>query len=663
MKRLISTLTPIFLISIAVSQVNLDFSESESQEATLAIKTDEVCTYFLEKSKDLDSWEFVGTYKIGSGKVEIETIIKEDPSSFYRYEIRRSNFVNPHDTDGDGINNATELVLPGYKPNDADSDGDGILDGEEDLDNDGVCNQDEIGALPAKLINKVNYRIVTGYSQDSYCSEFPDDPLCLGDLTDTDNPFHSYFDIQDDSLDGIYHPSIASDLADPEHVNYDPTYDSNSSDYIPERDYTNPFYNPYADPNNESYYNPIADRTSSLYNPLTDRSSPHYDEINDPLSPSYAPPIDLNVSTFDTDGDGINNATEDAITGYDPDNPDSDGDGINDGYEDLDEDGVSNLNEIGLTPDDLQAQVTFRIITGFDPFNEPGSFCDLDENKEQESCLGDLTDLNHPFYNYLTYGDSDPYDQEYTLDPTCPHYDRRLDPNHPSFTGWVDPNTSADSGTFAYYDPDKPKETPEEAIPKFIKTSDPKYEEYFRRSIYYMAELDPTTNVPNYDYQGNLDPDDPATWDQYYFINQLRFSVYFLTTYDKSNIAYESMFDITSDFYFGRNPFTKATLTDLMLYEINNPESWRYDPHSEFYFPILDSSSDRFAVDYDSWTFRDVIFPDEWAFLNYTERDEWVSPIVKSMVVSHSGSKSYDPEHENYNPTYDPSSELYYNPH
>src|SRR5690606_22409109 len=48
------------------------------------------------------------------------------------------------DFDGDGLTNALEFSLPGLDPANADSNGDGIADGDDDLDGDGLSNAEEV---------------------------------------------------------------------------------------------------------------------------------------------------------------------------------------------------------------------------------------------------------------------------------------------------------------------------------------------------------------------------------------------------------------------------------------------------------------------------------------------------------------------------------------
>ena len=48
------------------------------------------------------------------------------------------------DTDQDGLSDGFEVNVLGTDPSNADTDGDGVLDGNEDADKDGLTNFDEL---------------------------------------------------------------------------------------------------------------------------------------------------------------------------------------------------------------------------------------------------------------------------------------------------------------------------------------------------------------------------------------------------------------------------------------------------------------------------------------------------------------------------------------
>jgi hypothetical protein len=66
-------------------------------------------------------------------------------------EYRNRTAPHREDTDLDGIDDGDEVHVFASDPTDADEDSDGVLDGDEDFDGDGIANEDEDDALESCL--------------------------------------------------------------------------------------------------------------------------------------------------------------------------------------------------------------------------------------------------------------------------------------------------------------------------------------------------------------------------------------------------------------------------------------------------------------------------------------------------------------------------------
>ena len=99
--------------------------------------------YFIQWSLDLGSWQYFPVIDQGVEHDEFNF-----SSSTRKFFVRVASWPysgsDPHgaDFDGDGLSNIFELMF-GLDPLDKDTDGDGILDGEEELDEDGALNTSE----------------------------------------------------------------------------------------------------------------------------------------------------------------------------------------------------------------------------------------------------------------------------------------------------------------------------------------------------------------------------------------------------------------------------------------------------------------------------------------------------------------------------------------
>ncbi len=83
-----------------------------NDKSNLTIKTSVNKTYFLWQSENLTNWVPLNTYVVGDGTPKAVSIVPSEQSRmFYRFGIAPTNALNPHDTDGDGIENSREFSL------------------------------------------------------------------------------------------------------------------------------------------------------------------------------------------------------------------------------------------------------------------------------------------------------------------------------------------------------------------------------------------------------------------------------------------------------------------------------------------------------------------------------------------------------------------------
>ena len=103
-------------------------------------------TYFYQSSTDLLDWGYLPDYVIGDGQKHSTAIdIESSQKGFFRYQSTATNLDDPHDTDGDGLTNEFELTgfTTPYNPLSADTDNNGIRDGDENPDGDEYTNREE----------------------------------------------------------------------------------------------------------------------------------------------------------------------------------------------------------------------------------------------------------------------------------------------------------------------------------------------------------------------------------------------------------------------------------------------------------------------------------------------------------------------------------------
>jgi hypothetical protein len=220
------------------------------------------------------------------------------------------------DGDGDGLTDPEEAIV-GTNPANPDTDGDGTNDGAEDNDGDGVTNLQEF----------------RGSENDLYNNE-PTNPVDA----DSDN-------------DGL------SDGAEIFQTGTDPNRADTDSDGINDAN---------EDPDADGLTNleeVTGSENDAFANAPTDPTDPDSDNggVKDGTETDRLPPTNPNnpaddnpgAPSGDSDGDGLTDVQENNQTHTNPTNPDSDGDGVNDGAEDPDGDGLSNLEEVNGTENDL----------------------------------------------------------------------------------------------------------------------------------------------------------------------------------------------------------------------------------------------------------------------------------------------------------------------
>jgi hypothetical protein len=204
-------------------------------------------------------------------------------------DIGAFEVVQP-DTDGDGILDLVEARDTGTDPEDADSDGDGIVDGDEDVDHDGVVDAGETDSLDADTDDD-------GLSDGDEVAVTGTDPLDA----DSDG------DGLSDGLETGVATGIASATSSPGGIAYAGT----ASGFVGD-----------SDPGSKT--DPLDADTDgdSLMDGTEDTNK------NGGVGSSETDPLDA-----DTDDDGLSDGDEVNTTTTDPLDVDSDADGLQDGLE------------------------------------------------------------------------------------------------------------------------------------------------------------------------------------------------------------------------------------------------------------------------------------------------------------------------------------------
>ncbi|WP_147468489.1 Ig-like domain-containing protein [Corallococcus interemptor] len=280
-------------------------------------------------------------------------------------EIALGTDPNNPDTDGDGIPDGIEVKVGVTDPLDDDSDDDGILDGNEDKDHDGMVDADETDPNNADtdgdgLTDGVELGLSEPQGDDTDPSEFvaDKDPSTKTNPLDDDSDDDGLTDGNEDiNHDGKVDPTET----DPNKLDTDGDGLTDGLELgltEPQGDDTNmTVFVPDQDPDTKT--NPLNPDTDGggVLDGIEDRN--HNGKV-DVLEPDPNNPADDN----DADGDGIDNATEEAH-GTDPFDPDSDDDGVLDGIDgltdtdgdgvidaldpDSDNDGINDGTELGVT--------------------------------------------------------------------------------------------------------------------------------------------------------------------------------------------------------------------------------------------------------------------------------------------------------------------------
>ena len=107
-------------------------------------------------------------------------------------------------------------------------------------------------------------------------------------------------------------------------------------------------------------------KEESMNNLDIDFSDTDGDGLNGFLEEMYG----TNPDKKDTDGDGLPDYEELVVIGYDPNKVDSDGNGINDGDEDIDEDGLTNLEEVTYGTDNCTVDTDGDSLTDYEEIKE-----------------------------------------------------------------------------------------------------------------------------------------------------------------------------------------------------------------------------------------------------------------------------------------------------
>jgi hypothetical protein len=295
----------------------------------------------------------------------------KDPGKVYRrsYDKGKKRYVSPSDADRDGLSNDQERLIS-TDPNDADTDGDGLNDGTEvfvyqtsprnvDTDNDGLNDGREvnIGTDPTDADTDAD-----GIEDGEEVTQ-GSDPLDPNDPNETDT-----------DGDGLT-------LGEERTLGTDPRNPDTDGDGVNDGDEVNVYGS----------------------NPLDT------DSDNDGLRDGREVSLGTDPTDPDTDGDGLTDATEirrgtDPLDDHDPEPPDPDGDGLSTTFEqrvgtnpqdpDSDDDGLDDGREYEVGTDPLDPDTDGDGLTDAEEVSQGSDPLDVNDPEPLDSDNDGLTDEN-----------------------------------------------------------------------------------------------------------------------------------------------------------------------------------------------------------------------------------------------------------------------------
>jgi formylglycine-generating enzyme required for sulfatase activity len=278
------------------------------------------------------------------GATFVEDSRDPDNDGLTNYQEIIIRITNPDlaDSDSDGVNDGQE-VTDTTNPLVADTDGDGLTDGEEktrttnplvtDTDADGVNDAQEVTDATHPLIadsdgdgltdGDEKTRTTNPLSQDSDGDGVSD----AQEVTDATNPL-----LADTDGDGVSDGQEKTRTTNPLVTDSDSDGVNDGQEVI---DTTNPLV---ADTDADGLTD--GEEKTKATNPLV------VDSDGDGLTDGEEKTRNTNPLAKDTDGDGLSDLEEELNTKTNPLLADTDGDSISDALEDTDNDGISNLREV-----------------------------------------------------------------------------------------------------------------------------------------------------------------------------------------------------------------------------------------------------------------------------------------------------------------------------